>query len=180
MRIKKNSILITLLFVLSIGLIVMIRNNYQINSELKECNLKLLEKKIALGSAIWAITQCHKYTNERIKDLDDGYKLFYKFSLSDCSSCIESELKSIKGKMKSVNILIETQSLRDFKAFVAINHIDTAKVFQIEKPIVEEVEPPFYFVTNRELYIKDLFFPMSELPDLAVEFYQIVQDKYLN
>lgn len=70
MRIKKNSILITLLFVLSIGLIVMIRNNYQINSELKECNLKLLEKKIALGSAIWAITQCHKYTNERIKDLD--------------------------------------------------------------------------------------------------------------
>ena len=47
----------------------MIRNNYQINSELKECNLKLLEKKIALGSAIWAITQCHKYTNERIKDL---------------------------------------------------------------------------------------------------------------
>ena len=173
----------------------MIRNNYQINSELKECNLKLLEKKIALGSAIWAIKQCHKYTNERIKDLDlivdrqkrpfslefnDGYKLFYKFSLSDCSSCIESELKSIKGKMKSVNILIETQSLRDFKAFVAINHIDTAKVFQIEKPILEEVEPPFYFVTNRELYIKDLFFPMSELPDLAVEFYQIVQDKYLN
>ena len=82
--------------------------------------------------------------------------------------------------MKSVNILIETQSLRDFKAFVAINHIDTAKVFQIEKPILEEVEPPFYFVTNRELYIKDLFFPMSELPDLAFEFYQIVQDKYLN
>ncbi len=173
----------------------MIRNNYQINSELKECNLKLLEKKIALGSAIWAITQCHKYTNERIKDLDlivdrqkrpfslelnDGYKLFYKFSLSDCSSCIESELKNIKGKMKSVNILIETQSLRDFKAFIAINHIDTAKVFQIEKPILEEAELPFYFVTNRELYIKDLFFPMSELPDLAVEFYQIVQDKYLN
>ncbi len=70
MRIKQNSILITLLFVLSIGLIVMIRNNYQINSELKECNLKLLEKNIALGSAVWAITQCHKYTNERIKDLD--------------------------------------------------------------------------------------------------------------
>lgn len=70
MRIKKNTILVTLLFVLSIGLIVMIRNNYQINSELKECNLKLLEKNIALGSAVWAITQCHKYTNERIKDLD--------------------------------------------------------------------------------------------------------------
>ena len=195
MRIKQNSILITLLFVLSIGLIIMTRNNCQINSKLKECNLKLLEKSIALGSAVWAITQCHKYTNERIKDLDlivdrqkrpfslefnDGYKLFSKFSLSDCSSCIESELKNITGKMKSVNILIETQSLRDFKAFVAINHIDTAKVFQIEKPILEEVEPPFYFVTNRELYIKDLFFPMSELPDLAVEFYQIVQDKYLN
>ena len=96
MRIKKNSILITLLFALSIALIVMIRNNYQINSELKECNLKLLEKNIALGSAVWAITQCHKYTNERIKDLDlivnkqklpfslefnDEYKLFYKFSL---------------------------------------------------------------------------------------------------
>ena len=195
MRIKKNSILITLLFALSIALIVMIRNNYQINSELKECNLKLLEKNIALGSAVWAITQCHKYTNERIKDLDlivnkqklpfslefnDEYKLFYKFSLSDCSSCIELELKNIKGKMKAVNLLIETQSLRDFKAFVAINHIDTAKVFQIEKPILEEAELPFYFVTNRELYIKEIFFPMSELPDLAVEFYQIVQDKYLN
>ena len=79
----------------------MTRNNCQINSKLKECNLKLLEKSIALGSAVWAITQCHKYTNERIKDLDlivdrqkrpfslefnDGYKLFYKFSLSDCSS----------------------------------------------------------------------------------------------
>lgn len=59
--------------------------------------------------------------------------------------------------MKSVNILIETQSLRDFKAFIAINHIDTAKVFQIEKPILEEAELPFYFVTDRELYIKDLF-----------------------
>ena len=70
MRIKKNTILITLLFVLSIGLIVMIRNNYQINSELKECNLKLLEKNIELDSAVWAITQCHKYTNERFKDLD--------------------------------------------------------------------------------------------------------------
>ena len=70
MRIKQNSILITLLFVLSIGLIIMTRNNCQINSKLKECNLKLLEKSIALGSAVWAITQCHKYTNERIKDLD--------------------------------------------------------------------------------------------------------------
>ena len=70
MRIKKNTILITLLFVLSIWLIVMIRNNYQINSELKECNLKLLEKNIELDSAVWAITQCHKYTNERFKDLD--------------------------------------------------------------------------------------------------------------
>ena len=166
----------------------MARSNCQINSKLKECNLKLLEKKIALGSAIWAITQCHKDLDlivDRQKrpfslELNDGYKLFYKFSLSDCSSCIESELKNIKGKMKSVNILIETQSLRDFKAFIAINHIDTAKVFQIEKPILEEAELPFYFVTNRELYIKDLFFPMSELPDLAVEFYQIVQDKYLN
>ena len=48
----------------------MTRNNCQINSKLKECNLKLLEKSIALGSAVWAITQCHKYTNERIKDLD--------------------------------------------------------------------------------------------------------------
>ena len=33
-------------------------------------------------------------------EFNDGYKLFYKFSLSDCSSCIESELKNIKGKMK--------------------------------------------------------------------------------
>ena len=52
MRIKQNSILITLLFVLSIGLIIMTRNNCQINSKLKECNLKLLEKSIALGSAV--------------------------------------------------------------------------------------------------------------------------------
>lgn len=195
MRIKQNSILITLLFVLSIGLIIMTRSNCQTNSELKECNLTLLEKNIALGSATWTITQYHKYTNERIKDLDlivnrqkrpfslefnDEYKLFYKFSLSDCSSCIESELKNIKEKAKCVNLLIETQSLRDFKAFIAINHIDTAKVFQIERPILEEAELPFYFVTNRELYIRDLFFPMSELPDLTAEFYQIVQDKYLN
>lgn len=195
MRIKLHGILMTLLFVLSIGLIIMIKSNYQMSSKLKEDNLNLLEKNVMLGSAIWSVTQCHKYINKRIEDLDliikkqkrpfsmelnDECRLFYKFSLSDCSSCIESELKSIKEKMKFVNVLIETQSLRDFKVFVTVNHIDTTKVFQIREPILEESEPPFYFVTNRELYIKDIFFPISGLPDLTVEFCQIVQDKYLN
>lgn len=132
MRIKLHGILMTLLFVLSIGLIIMIKSNYQMSSKLKEDNLNLLEKNVMLGSAIWSVTQCHKYINKRIEDLDliikkqkrpfsmelnDECRLFYKFSLSDCSSCIESELKSIKEKMKFVNVLIETQSLRDFKVF---------------------------------------------------------------
>ena len=52
MRIKLHGILMTLLFVLSIGLIIMIKSNYQMSSKLKEDNLNLLEKNVMLGSAI--------------------------------------------------------------------------------------------------------------------------------
>ncbi len=49
MRIKLHGILMTLLFVLSIGLIIMIKSNYQMSSKLKEDNQNLLEKKCYVG-----------------------------------------------------------------------------------------------------------------------------------
>lgn len=195
MKTQCNYTLITTSIILLIGLLIFINSNSQLRNSLKDNNLKLVEKEIKLSSVLWTINQHFKYTGKKFTDfhitinkqkqpfsiiLNDKYDFFYKFSLEDCSSCITSELKNIKEKAKYTKILIETSSSRDFKTFIDINHIDTTKVFQIEKPILEDAEQPFYFVTNKETYLRDIFFPVKEMSEFTLKYFQAMRDKYFN
>lgn len=169
--------------------------NYQLYDSLKANNQELSEKDIELYSITWAIDQQYKNTGKKLADfnilankqslpfssfLKGKHELFYKFSLGDCNSCIETELKNIKENADYIKILIETPNSRDFKTFLTINHIDVTKAFQIEKPILEEAELPFYFTSNAQLYIRDFFSPIKEVPELTIKYYQAMRGKYID
>ena len=188
-------ILVIILIILSTGLIISVKFNYQLCDSLKANKQELSEKDIELYSVLWAMNQQYKNTGKRLADfnilankqrypfssfLKDKYELFYKFSLGDCSTCIETELKNIKENADFIKILIETSNSRDFKTFLTINHIDTTKAFLIEKPILEEAELPFYFISNKQLCIRDFFSPIKEVPELTIKYYQAMQDKYID
>lgn len=182
-------------FIFFIGLMLSIKSNLQLRHALKNSVLKQTENEIKLNSVLWATSQHYKYIDKKVTDLDviinkqtknissilsDKYEVFYKFSLRDCSNCIISELKNIKEKAKYIKILIETPNIRDFKTFIDIHHIDTSQAFQIKENILEDAEQPFYFVTNKESILRDIFFPIKEMPQFTLTYFQAMRNKYSN
>lgn len=193
----KNYKLITLILLSGIltGLIIIAIHTNQKNKLLKENALRLSEKEVELNSLLSAIESQYQYTNNKVTDfniivngksqpfsslLNNQYMIFFKFASSDCMECVKSELKLLKDTAFPIMLLIETKDPRWLKAFIEAEQIAANAVFQIEKSIIKDSELPFYFVTNKELYIRDILFPIKELPFLSVNYYQLMQNKYFN
>lgn len=193
----KNYKPITLILLSGIltGLIIIAIRTHQKNELLKDNALRLSEKEVELSSVLEAIGQQYQYTNYKIRDfniissgkfqtfsslLNNQYRIFFKFSSSDCIECIKSELKLLKNTALPIMLLIETKDSRWLKAFIESEQIASNAVFQIEESIIKDSELPFYFVTNQELHTRDILFPVKELPFLSVNYYQIMQNKYFN
>lgn len=191
---RKEKTYITTLVILALGLIISIKSNWHFTKLLKETKLKLSKREIELNSVLWASGQCYLYNGCKIEDfklintngkglplssiLDNNHKEFFKFSSSDCIECVEAELQLLKERVNPIKILVETRDTRWLKAFIKSNHIAFNTVFRIEQPILEDAELPFYFVTNSELYIRDVFFPIKELPDFSINYHKAMRNKY--
>lgn len=191
---RKEKICIIISFALLIGMTILIRNNRQLTNLLEETNLKLAQNEVELNSVLWSNSQHYLYANSKITNFNvitikgekkpfssilvNDFQIFYKFSSSDCIECVEAELKISKNEAQHTMILAETSDSRWLNAFIEANHINKESIFQIEKALLKEGELPFYFVSDNELYIKDILFPIKELPNFSADYYKTIRSKY--
>lgn len=120
--------------------------------------------------------------------LDDEYKVVFKYSSTNCSSCINSELEHIIKLSRHVPknriiVLGEFTNRRQFLASMKGHSIDFP-VYQLETKafgdLLEKENVPFFFLINKELQVQDLFIPMKELPDFTDLYYQAILKKYFD
>lgn len=143
----KNYKLITLILLSGIltGLIIIAIHTHQKNELLKENALRLSEKEVELSSVLETIGRQCQYNNCKITDfniivngksqtfsslLNNQYRIFFKFSSSDCMECIKSELKLLKNTTLPIMLLIETKDSRWLKAFIESEQIVSNAVFK--------------------------------------------------
>lgn len=118
--------------------------------------------------------------------VDDNEKLVFKFSPSNCSSCIQSSFAALK---KIANIISDNQIIiiadkanrREIQALSNSMHLRYPIYLVDEKEfndILREENIPFTFVIGRDLIMKDLFIPMKELPEFSDMYYRVIWKKY--
>jgi hypothetical protein len=118
---------------------------------------------------------------------DNSPKLIIRYSALACDICLEKELKIIQryaSKINENNIIIlasdhNMRSLRVLKNSLSIN----IRVYQIEKTGItfeENNNSLFLFIVDKEPIIKDFFIPEKTLPNMSIDYYEIICDKYWN
>ena len=118
--------------------------------------------------------------------LKEGDALVFKFSSSNCSTCIQSGFTDLKQIAKNIPqerliVLADKSNKREIQALSnSMNLVypiylvnDTAFSY-----ILRDENVPFVFVIGEDLRMKDLFIPMKELPDYSDTYYRIVWKKY--
>lgn len=156
----------------------------------------LIQNETYLASLKWELSEVYRLNNYKIEDFDlidtCGYKqsildiignsnkMVYKFSSSDCITCVESQLDKIKKRNNdNTIILVEINNQRWLRHFLAKNGIQTP-TYSINRSIVSEDETHFFFVIDRNLLLMDVFRPLEDLPSLTDSYCEIVNNKYFN
>lgn len=170
------------------SIIILLIDNRNKSIVLFQVEQKLNEKEIEIHAMTWSITRHYKFCNNcklnesiMANKMDifhsNSSRIYYKFSLTDCETCIETELDNIKRISIPISILIESYSNRNFRQFIQMHQLDPVNTFCINNPLLEVGEEPFYFVVSEER-IREMFFPVKENPDFSIEFLNIMQNKY--
>lgn len=120
--------------------------------------------------------------------LGEECKVVFKYASTNCPSCIDAELDRIVNLARHLRkdqliILGEYANRRQFLASMKGRALDFP-VYQVEANVfgdlLEKENVPFFFVTDRNMRLSDLFVPMKELPDFSELYYRIILKKYFD
>lgn len=118
--------------------------------------------------------------------IDNGTKVIYKFSSSNCSSCIQSGLTSIQKLIRKIPenhlvIIADGSTRRELQALSNSLHLDYP-IYLAEEgtfdAILKKENIPFVFIVGPDMQMKDLFIPMKELPEYSEMYYHTIWRKY--
>lgn len=113
-------------------------------------------------------------------------KVIYKFSSSNCSSCIQSGLASIQKLIRKIPenqliIVADGSTRRELQALSNSLHLNYP-IYLTEDgafdTILRKENIPFMFVVGPDMQMKDLFIPMKELPEYSEMYYHTIWRKY--
>ena len=105
------------------------------------------------------------------KLLEGKETLVFKFSSSNCSTCIQSGFSALRKIAKNIPrerliILADKSNRREVQA--------------LSNSMGRDENVPFVFIIGEDLRMKDLFIPMKELPDYSDMYYRIIWKKYFH
>lgn len=169
-------------------MVILIVDNQRKSIALSQIEQRLHKKELELHAMTWSLKRHYEFYNDcklnesiSLDKMDSNFlestQIYYKFALTDCEVCIETELDNIQRASIPISIIIEAYSTRNFRKFIQTHQLDSIHTLHISKPLFENGEEPFYFVIN-EGKVKDLFFPFKENPNLSIEYIKVMQDKY--
>lgn len=111
--------------------------------------------------------------------LDESYRIIFKFSSKNCSSCIDAELKVIMKIADQIDpekiiILSDGQGMRQLVAFIRERNLKIP-IYRIsqgsEISILEQENVPFVCLMNESLRTELLFIPIKELNGFSEQYY---------
>lgn len=113
-------------------------------------------------------------------------KLVFKFSPSNCSTCIQSGFAALRKIAKNISndqiiIITDKTNRREIRALANSMNLDYPIYLADDKDfnnILQKENIPFTFIIDKDLRMKDLFIPMKELPDYSDMYYRIIWKKY--
>lgn len=113
-------------------------------------------------------------------------KLVFKFSPSNCSTCIQSGFAAFRKIAKNISndqiiIITDKTNRREIRALANSMNLDYPIYLADDKDfnnILQKENIPFTFIIDKDLRMKDLFIPMKELPDYSDMYYRIIWKKY--
>ena len=122
------------------------------------------------------------------KLLEGKETLVFKFSSSNCSTCIQSGFSALRKIAKIIPrerliILADKSNRREVKALSNSMGLDYP-IYLVDdnafSHILRDENVPFVFIIGEDLRMKDLFIPMKELPDYSDMYYRIIWKKYFH
>lgn len=122
------------------------------------------------------------------KLLDGKETLVFKFSSSNCSTCIQSGFSALRKIAKNIPrerliILADKSNRREVQALSNSMGLDYPIYLADDNAfshMLRDENVPFVFVIGEDLRMKDLFIPMKELPDYSDMYYRIIWKKYFH
>ena len=120
--------------------------------------------------------------------LNGEEKLVFKFSTSNCSTCVQSGFSTLRKLMRNLSsdqllVIADRSNRREVRALANSLDLDFP-IYMAEKGAFGDMllneNVPFVFVLGSDLRMKDLFIPMKELPDYTDMYYRIVWKKYFS
>ncbi len=122
------------------------------------------------------------------KLLEGKETLVFKFSSSNCSTCIQSGFSALRKIAKNIPrerliILADKSNRREVQALSNSMGLDYP-IYLVDdnafSHILRDENVPFVFIIGEDLRMKDLFIPMKELPDYSDMYYRIIWKKYFH
>lgn len=203
---KKNNrlIYILLLFLLSVDMALIIKN-FRLKQEITKIIEGISDSAIYYDLLRGNMSMYYSYNETPLADfivkdrnknefklsqlLDKEYKLIYKYSNTNCFSCIEIELQRIEEVAKRISkerilILAEYSNMREFTAFIEERKLDLP-IYYIKKEdfkslVLEKENVPFVCLLNKDLKISHLFIPIKEIPGHSKRYYSIIYKKFFS
>ena len=117
--------------------------------------------------------------------LDDEYKLLVKFSQYHCKSCVEHLLNELKIVPKDKVLIIGAfENKRTYLSFMKGLNTEFKTYFLNVKEdcmnILVDENLPYIGLLNNEMFIRDLFIPIKEIPSCTQRYLNVIVDKYFD
>ena len=199
-KVMKEKYLILLLIGICVGALSRFVGNNRVTDNVDilldgECEQKM---DLLLGNIRMSYTYSNRNLSDfRLTDLDgnemmfsslmgENKKICFKFSPKNCSSCVDfgmAYLKSILNvvPLDRVVVLITDNSRRELKTLMKTYEI-TLPVYSVTDDAFdgfwENENVPFFFVTDRQLRMEELFIPLKEIPEHSEDYIKIICMKY--
>lgn len=119
-----------------------------------------------------------------------GRRLVLRYSELSCNVCVDSALMHFNAFAQKVGedkvvLLVEYRSVDYLAQLIRLNHLQSRTIYRIirrdtTKTPAEDVEEPFLFILDGGGQMKDVFYPLRELPTLSELYYDAMYEKYFN
>ncbi|KAF2080129.1 hypothetical protein [Flavobacterium sharifuzzamanii] len=115
----------------------------------------------------------------------DSLTLFYRFSGSHCTVCVEAELENIEklpaSKKSRIIFLASDLEARELQLLFSGNAEMKKNLFLLNEPIsgfpMEDANVPYYFAVDKDFKANHLFFPDKAYPELTMQYLRILSNK---
>lgn len=114
-------------------------------------------------------------------------KIVFRFTDLSCESCINQELIHLKALEKEIgkeNIVYlgSFSNIRKAISFNKVNALENSTFYFINYgdlgSDIEAEHLPFVFMLDQSMQIDTPFFPRYDMPDVSVDYYKVIKEKY--